>query len=417
MVDDPLFDYYSPTFLADPYPFYARLRMRDPVHWGLPYEPYYEGAWHIARYDDVAALLRDPRFGKAELTDEATAPEGMRMVDLPPEAQAYLGLLSLALLRSDPPNHTRLRGLVSKAFTPRMVEALRSRIDAIAGELLDTAATDELDLIDQFAFPLSISVITEMLGLAADDRDQLKRWAGVLVAALECKRTTDVYAPASAVAAEIFAFFYEQIAQRRRDVELGRPSRPGILSDLLAVHDQDGDRLSEIELIVTCTLLLVAGHDTTVNLIGNGMLALLRHPEQLKLLRNCPELAPAAVEEFLRYDSSTQMASRVAHEDVELGGKVIRRGQPVNLLLGSANHDPAHFADADRLDITRQDNKHLAFGHGIHYCLGAPLARLEAQTAIPLLLQRRPQVQLAVAEPPRRPTIGFRGLSHLPVVG
>jgi cytochrome P450 len=402
------------------------------VHWGLPYEPYYDGAWHIARYDDVAALLKDPRLGKAELTGEAMASEGQRMADLPPEAQTYLGLLHLAMLRADPPVHTRLRGLVSKAFTPRMVEALRPRIADIASELLDAQATGtgELDLIDQFAFPLSITVITEMLGLAADDRDRLKRWAGVLVAALECKRTTDVYGPASAVAAEVFAFFHEQIASRRHD----RTPRPGILSDLLAVHDQDGDRLSEPELIVTCTLLLVAGHDTTVNLIGNGMLALLRQPEQLALLRDRPELAPAAVEEFLRYDTSTQMTSRVAHDDVEVGGKVSRRGQAVALLLGSANHDPAHFADPDRLDITRQDNKHLAFGHGIHYCLGAPLARLEAQIAIPLLA-RRPHLRLAVAEPlaadwqrtgsgpsafrlpPRRPTIAFRGLLHLPVVG
>jgi cytochrome P450 len=199
--------------------------------------------------------------------------------------------------------------------------------------------------------------------------------------------------------------------------ERHHPMRPGLLSDLLAVHDGDGDRLSELELIVTCALLLVAGHDTTVNLIGNGLLALLRHPEQLRLLREHPEMAPAAVEEFLRYDSSTQMASRVAHERLEIGGKVIQRGQAVNLLLGSANHDPTHFTDPERLDISRRENKHLAFGHGIHYCLGAPLARLEAQIAIPLVLARRPQLRLAVAEPPRRATISFRGLLHLPVVG
>jgi cytochrome P450 len=413
MDSDPLFDYYSSQFRTDPYPFYARLREQDPVHWGLPYEPYFDGAWHIFRYADVAALLKDPRLGKAELADERERDEA---ADLPPEAHAYLGLLRLALLRTDPPDHTRLRGLVSKAFTPRLVESLRPRVSAIATELLDAAedkagAGGEIDLIDQFAFPLTITVITEMLGLSYDDRALLKRWAGVLVSALECKRTSDVYVRASQVAVEIFAFFHEQIALRRRD------PRPGILSDLLAVRDQQGDRLSEEELIVTCTLLLVAGHDTTVNLIGNGMYALLRHPEQHALLRDHPELTPAAVEEFLRYDSSTQMASRVAHEDFELDGKLIRRGQAVNLLLGSANHDPAQFANPDSLDITRADNKHIAFGLGIHYCLGAPLARLEAQTAIPLLLERRPRLRLSVAEPPRRPTIGFRGLAHLPVVG
>jgi cytochrome P450 len=413
MDSDPLFDYYSPQFRTDPYPFYARLREQDPVHWGLPYEPYFDGAWHIFRYADVAALLKDPRLGKAELADERERDEA---ADLPPEAHAYLGLLRLALLRTDPPDHTRLRGLVSKAFTPRLVESLRPRASAIATELLDAAedkagASGEIDLIDQFAFPLTITVITEMLGLSYDDRALLKRWAGVLVSALECKRTSDAYVQGGQVAAEIFTFFHEQIALRRRD------PRPGILSDLLAVRDQQGDRLSEEELIVTCTLLLVAGHDTTVNLIGNGMYALLRHPEQHALLRDHPELTPAAVEEFLRYDSSTQMASRVANEDFELDGKLIRRGQAVNLLLGSANHDPAQFADPDSLDITRADNKHIAFGLGIHYCLGAPLARLEAQTAIPLLLERRPRLRLAVDEPPRRPTIGFRGLAHLPVVG
>ncbi|HEX6798636.1 MAG TPA: cytochrome P450 [Ktedonobacterales bacterium] len=413
MDHDPLFDYYSPGFLADPYPFYARLRAVDPVHWGLPYEPYYDGAWHITRYADVAALLKDPRLGKAELADE----RGREAIaELPPEAHAYLGLLRLAMLRTDPPDHTRLRGLVSRAFTPRMVEALRPRVEAIATELLDTAeakggADGELDLIDQYAFPLSITVITEMLGLDYDDRAQLKRWAGVLVSALECKRTTERYAPASAISAEVFEFFHQQIALRRRE------PRPGILSDLLAVRDQDGDRLTEPELIVTCTLLLVAGHDTTVNLIGNGMLALLRRPEQLALLRDRPELTPAAVEEFLRYDSSTQMAARVAQEDVELDGKVIQRGQAVNLLLGSANHDPAQFANPDQLDVTRTDNKHIAFGQGIHYCIGAPLARLEAQTAVSLLLRRRPHLELAVAEPPRRPTVSFRGLERLPVVG
>ena len=413
MDSDPLFDYYSPEFRVDPYPFYARMREQDPVHWGLPYETYFDGAWHIFRYADVAALLKDPRLGKAELADER---EREGAADLPPEAQAYLGLLRLAMLRTDPPDHTRLRGLVSKAFTPRLVESLRPRVAAIATELLDTAEAKtgidgEIDLIDQFAFPLTITVITEMLGLSYDDRALLKRWAGVLVSALECKRTSDAYVQGGQVSAEIFEYFHEQIARRRRD------PRPGILTDLLAVCDQDGDRLSEQELIVTCTLLLVAGHDTTVNLIGNGMYALLRHPEQLALLLDHPELTPAAVEEFLRYDSSTQMASRVAHEDFELEGKHILRGQAVNLLLGSANHDPAQFANPDQLDITRPDNKHIAFGLGIHYCLGAPLARLEAQTAFPLLLERRPHLRLAVAEPPRRPTIGFRGLAHLPVVG
>jgi cytochrome P450 len=403
MDQDPLFDYYSPEFRADPYPFYRRLREEDPVHRGLPFEPQFEGAWHIARFADVSAMLKDPRFGKAAVADE-------RMAALPVEAQEYLGLLNLALLRADPPDHTRLRALVSKAFTPRMVENLRPRVEAIATALLGAADGDEIDLIDQYAFPLSITVITEMLGLAYDDRDQLKRWAAVLVAAQECKRTLEIYGPASQAATEVVAFFHEQIARQRE-----RP-RPGILSDLIAVREQ-GDKLSENELIVTCTLLLIAGHDTTVNLIGNGMLALLRNPDQLALLREHPELIQSAVEEFLRYESSSQMTGRIAHEDVEVRGKLIRRGDQINLLMGSANHDPEQFADPERLDVTRKDNRHIAFGHGIHYCLGAPLARLEAQVAIPLLLQRHPHLHLTDKGPERRETIGFRGLKHLPVAG
>lgn len=403
MEHDALFDYYSPAFRADPYPMYKRLREEDPVHWGMPFEPLYDGAWHIARYDDVAAILKDPRFGKEPVSDALPA-------NLPPEIQGYLDMSRLAMLRADPPNHTRLRALVSKAFTPRMVEGLRPRIAATANALLDAAADGELDLIDQYAFPLSITVITELLGLDYDDRDQLKRWAAILVAALECKRSLDVYYPAGKAAAEIAAFFQEQIARQREH------PRPGILADLLAVHDQ-GDRLAEPELIVTLTLLLVAGHDTTVNLIGNGMLALLRHSDQMALLREHPELIGTAVEEFLRYDPSSQMASRIAHEDVEVGGTLIRRGQAVNLLLGSANHDPEHFDRPDELDIQRKENRHIAFGLGIHYCIGAPLARLEAQTAVPLLLQRRASLHLIEAEPEHRDTIGFRGLKHLRVAG
>jgi cytochrome P450 len=404
MDQDPLFDYYSPEFRADPNPFYRRLREEDPVHWGLPYEPYFEGAWHIASYADVSAMLKDPRLGKAAAADE-------RMAALPVEAQEYLGMLNLALLRADPPDHTRLRALVSKAFTPRMVEQLRPRIEAIATALLDEAETaPEIDLIDQYAFPLSITVITEMLGLTYDDREQLKRWAAVLVAAQECKRTPEMYGPAGQASAEVVAFFHEQIVRQREH------PRPGILSDLIAVREQ-GDKLSENELIVTCALLLIAGHDTTVNLIGNGMLALLRNPDQLALLREHPEMISSAIEEFLRYDSSTQMTGRIAREDVEFGGKLIHQGDQINLLMGSANHDPAQFTDPDQLDITRKDNRHIAFGHGIHYCLGAPLARLEAQVAIPMLLRRRQEVSLTEVEPERRDTIGFRGLKHLPVAG
>jgi cytochrome P450 len=405
MTEDALFEYYAPAFRADPYPFYKRLRDEDPIHWGMPYEPIFDGAWHLARYADVGQVIRDPRFGKQmrfTLTDDMLAA-------LPPPIRTYYELGSHALLMSDPPDHTRLRGLVSKAFTPRMVEGLRPRVETIASGLLDAVReSDTFDVVGDYAFPLSITVIAAMLGLPPSDRDNLKRWAAVLVAAQDCKRTLDVYVPASMAAEEVFAFFHERIAAQRRD------PRPGILADLLAVHEA-GDRLSEQELIVMCTLLLIAGHDTTVNLISNGMLALLRHPDQLALLRERPELIQSAVEEFLRYDPSSQMASRIAHEDVELGGKLIRAGQSVNLLIGSANRDESLFANPDRFDITRAENRHLAFGAGIHYCIGAPLARLEAQVAITTLLARYPTLRLLEPDPPHRDTIGFRGLKRLSV--
>ncbi|WIG60099.1 MAG: Putative cytochrome P450 hydroxylase [Ktedonobacterales bacterium] len=401
------FDYFQPAFREDPYAFYRRLRDDDPVHWGMPFEPSLPGVWHVARYADIVAVLKDARYTHQPPREDSAAGEALAGAD---PVQLYFTLVRQSLLFNDPPEHTRLRALVSRAFTPRMVEALRPRVAAVANTLVDAAAArGSLDVIADYARPLTIAIIAEMLGVPEEAQRRLSAWAGVLVRAVDCKRTPEIYDEAARVALEIYAYFNELLAARR-----GQAGN-GLLALMQATHEQDGDRLSEPELIVTATTLLVAGHETTVNLIGNGTLALLRHPEQLALLRERPELAAGAVEEFLRYDAPSQMASRYVTEDMMLGGKTIQRGQVLNLLLGSGNRDPEAFAEPDRLDITRGENRHLAFGMGMHYCLGAPLARLEGQVALPLLLRRLPGLRALDAEPVWRDTVGFRGLARLPV--
>ncbi len=409
------FDYFSPEFRADPYAAYARLRAQAPVSWGIGFEPGMRGVWHIARYADIQRILKDPRFthqharetsgGVADLTPQPPPPQGRGSQKRDEEndgandeAQLFRELSGLSLLFIDPPGHTRLRALVSKAFTPRMVEGLRPRAQALADELLDVAATTgTLDVIGGYAMPLTLTIISEMLGVPIASREEMREWAGVLVQAVDCKRDTAIYGPATAVTLQFVALFQGVLEERRAE------ARNDLISELLAAHEQ-GDHLSEQELIVTATTLLLAGHETTVNLIGNGMLSLLRHPDQLALLCAQPELMANAVEEFLRYEAPSQMASRVAPEEMEIGGQTIGRGDVLNLLLGSGNHDPEAFGDPDRLDITRANNRHLAFGMGMHYCLGAPLARLEGQVAIETLLRRFPKLRLS-DDPARAPPV------------
>ncbi len=417
------FDYFSPDFRADPYAAYARLREQAPVCWGMGFEPGMPGVWHIARYADIQRILKDPRFthqhareasgGVADLSPQPPPLKGRRSQSnsaVSDEAQLFRELSGLSLLFIDPPAHTRLRALVSKAFTPRMVESVRPRAQALADELLDTAATaGTLDVIGGYAMPLTLTVISEMLGVPVASREEMREWAGVLAQAIDCKRDTAIYGPATAVTMQLVALFQGVLEERRAE------PRNDLISELLQAHEQ-GDRLSEQELIVTATTLLLAGHETTVNLIGNGMLALLRRPDQLALLREHPELMASAVEEFLRYEAPSQMASRVAPKEMEIGGQIVGRGEILNLLLGSGNHDPEAFSDPDRLDITRVNNRHLAFGMGMHYCLGAPLARLEGQVAIETLLCRFPTLRLSddLAQAPEwRETISFRGLRSL----
>ncbi len=388
---------FSPEFNTNPHPTYAVLRDHSPVQRvtlpsGLP-------VWLITRYEDVRAMLADPRLSK----DVQRLPSHGQYLAATADVR---DVISRHMLNADPPDHTRLRKLVNKAFTPRRVEELRPRVQQITDELLDRMAPlDRADLIEEFAFPMPVTVICELLGVPVEDRDEFRVWSNTIIEGLG--------------AGERFATAAEAMYEYLRDLVEAKRRSPGddMLSDLVAVREE-GDRLSEGELTSMAFLLLVAGHETTVNLIGNGVYLLLTHPDQLALLRSDPGLLPRAVEEFLRYEGPVETSTlRFTTEPVEVGGVTIPAGEVVLVALASANRDPRRFADADRLDITRADSQHLAFGHGIHFCLGAPLARLEGQVAIGELLARFPDLALAV--PPEelawRPGTLIRGLRELPV--
>src|SRR5262249_25184907 len=314
-----------------------------------------------------------------------------------------------SVLVSDPPAHPRLRTLVQKAFTPRIVEQLRPRIHAIVDDLLDHAFArgPEFDLIADLAYPLPVIVIAELLGVPAEDRATFHGWSATLAASLDPLVSSDLMDRAWVSRDALHAYLRGIIAERRRE------PRSDLISALVAVEER-GDTLREPELAVMCTLLLIAGHETTVNLIGNGTLALLKHPDQLSRLREAPTLISSAVEELLRFDSPVQMTGRLVTEDVQLGGKAIGAGEFVLPLLGAANHDPSQFSEPHQLDITRNPNPHVAFGRGIHFCLGAPLARVEGQIAIGSLVRRCPNLRLN-GTPKRRDQITLRGLESLPV--
>ncbi len=389
------FNPMDPEFVADPYPTYHRLRTEDPVH----HSPL--GFWVLTRYEDVVAVLLDPRCAKEPIAALVAARLG-----------ATTPGIGLSMLDRDPPDHTRLRGLVNKAFTPRVVELLRPHIQQIVDGLLDQVeGAGSMDLIEDFAYPLPVVVICEMLGVPAGDRQRFKAW-GLDIArgldALLLPPDSDVAKRSSAARHAFADYFRELIAERRAS------PRGDLLSALIAAEEA-GDTLSEDELLATCILLLVAGHETTVNLIGNGTLALLRHPAELRRLRENPALIGSAVEELLRYDGPVQRTARVPSAHVTIGGRTIGTGEMVLPFIGAADRDPAQFPDPDRLDITRTDNRHIAFGWGIHFCLGAPLARVEGQIAINTLVRRLPNLALATEAPEYRQSLTLRGLKTLPV--
>jgi cytochrome P450 PksS len=326
-----------------------------------------------------------------------------------PPLTPALALINQSLLSNDPPNHARLRALVSKAFTPRLIERLRPRIQRLADELLDVMALHgEADLIEAYAFPIPITVIAALLGVPAKDRDRFRTWTSTLTSA---PPTAAAVQRLASVVDDYVAYLRDLFEQRRRD------PKDDLVTGLVQAEEA-GDRLSEPELFSMASIILIAGHETTVSLIGVGTLRLLQHPDQLARLRADPELIRSAVEEILRHSGPVEAATeRYAVDDVELGGVTIPRGELVLVTLASANRDAAHFPEPDALDLTRDTRQHLAFGHGIHYCLGAPLARLEGQIAIGALLQRFPNLRLASPAESLtwRPGLVLRGLDHLPV--
>jgi len=393
----------SREFKANPYPFYAQLRAEAPVY---PLTiPVRGKAWYVTRYDDVLALVKDERFVK----DTPNVPAGAQALRpnwMPP----FMRPIAQNMLSLDGDDHTRLRGLVHKAFTPRLIDEMRGWIEVLSNQLLDDVAEKgSMDLIEDYALPIPTTVIAQMLGVPVEDRHKFHRWSKAIVSS---------GSGSTFGALQMLPNLYAFVRYIRGLVKLRRANpQDDLISALVEAHESN-DQLSEDELIGMIFLMLVAGHETTVNLIGNGTLALLEHPDQWTLLRDNPSLIKSAVEELLRYTSPVETADeRYAREDVTIAGVAIPRGSLVYGVIASANRDPQQFENPDALDITRENNKHLAFSQGIHYCLGAPLARMEGQIAFNTLVCRLPDLRLA--EPVEslrwRPSQMLRGLEALPV--
>ncbi len=396
---------FLPEIIADPYPVYSHYRETDPVHWGIAANRQLSGAWYLFRYQDVMQVLEDRRFGR----------EGHKVrddVETAPVPKAYKGFSSMVsnwMVFRDPPNHTRLRLLVNQAFSPKTLENIRPAIIDIVDSLLDRVWDwVEMDLINDFAFPLPVMVIAALLGVDSEDRSLFREWALALQHASASRLTpsVEIYEQAEAATQAFIEYFQDAIAKRHAE-----PRQDLITA--LAKARYEGDKLNDEEILATCIHLLTAGHETTINLIAKGLLALLRNPEQIELLRSHPEFMTEAVEELIRYDSPVQMLSRWAYEDVEIGGKLIRRGDSVGLMLGSANRDPRRFEHPDLLDFQRQDNKHCGFGGGIHFCLGSTLARAEAQISLNILINRIPKLHLIDETVEWADNIVFHGPKHL----
>ncbi|MBO0729365.1 MAG: cytochrome P450 [Acidimicrobiaceae bacterium] len=397
------FNPFEPGFTDDPYPQYQRMRAGDPVHHSEI------GIWVIFGYDDVLHWLRDSTLSVEQRNAHRTA-----LDDLAEDAiEDYVEQDSLSMLDRDPPDHTRLRRLVSKAFTPRMIQQLRPRVeeivDATLADARERAAGEPWDLIEGLAFPLPFQVISELLGTPATDTARIREWSGTLVRGLEPVVDPDVLRAIIDASRSMEGAIRDIVAWKRTHMS------DDLMSGLIAV-EEDGESLTEQELIDQVALLYIAGHETTVNLIGNGTLALLRHRAQLERLRADPSLDANAIEELLRFDSPVQMTRRITLAPIEIAGQTIEPGAFVLLGLGSANRDQAHWGDtADELDIGRTGaNAHMAFGGGHHHCLGAALARLEGQVAIGSLARAFPHMELA-AEPAWNGRINLRGLRELPL--
>lgn len=399
MSDAFVFDTRAPGVQSDPYPAFRRLREEDPAHWS----PALKG-WVLTRYVDVKTCMTDERYSADRISpfrDSLSEGERARIPDL-------LRDLGYWMVFNDPPLHTRLRGLANQAFTSRAVERLAPRVEEIVDDLIDRfVESGETDLIADFAFPLPVMVIALMMGVPLDDMEQFKTWSDDLATFVgSAQMTPDKRARAQSAVQALEGLFRDLFAQRRK--------APGedLISGLIAASDEEGG-LSDEQLLATCVLLLFAGHETTMNLIGNGFYHFSRHPEVLAKLAQNPGLAAGAVEEILRYDGPGLALTRVPAEPISLHGKTMQPGQRVFAMVAAANRDETEFPEAETIDIERADNRHLTFGHGIHFCLGAPLARLEARIAFPVLARRLGPLEPRGPEPQWVDSLTFRGVRSL----
>ena len=394
-----LYHLLEPSVLADPYPLYRRLRTEDPVHW----DPFLH-KWVLTRYADVVFALQ--RFSaKCAPTPEQLDMMGMGV--LSPAAQVMVK----QMLFMDPPAHTRIRGLAAKAFTPRRVEVLREHIEDIVDGMLDeVAAKGSMEVIADLAAPLPATVTGELLGVPRADRDQLKAWSADFAELLGNFQLNPDRVPRVLRSIEaLLSYFHDAVRRDRENPHDG-------LIHALVTAEIDGDRLTDEEIVTNTIVTMVGGQETTTNLIATGLLTLFRHPDQLDRLRDDLSLIPSAVEELLRYEAPSQQTTRIAPEDVELGGKLIHKGESCLVVMGAANRDPERFPDPDRLDLTRPDNRHVAFGWAGHFCFGAPLGRVEGQIAFRKIFQRFPDLQLGPGPITWRNNLGLRGLNALSVV-
>jgi len=388
----------EPEVLANPYPLYRKLRSEDPVHWDR-----FLHTWVVTRYPDVLNVLHS--FS----ADRTPSPENLTAMGLS-GMNAIAKVMVKQMLFMDAPAHTRLRGLASVAFTPQKVRVLKGHIQQIADNLLDRVqARGQMDMIADFAAPLPAIVTAEMLGVPTEDHSDLKRWSADFAEMLgNFQHNPDRIPRVLESTNNLTNYFRDAIAKMRDH------PREGLIHSFMTA-ELEGDRLSEEEIIANCVVTMVGGQETTTNLIGNGLLTLMRNPEQLARLRDDPALVPSAVEELLRYESPSQHTGRIAREDVEMGGKQIRKGQAVMAIMAAANRDPERFPQPDELILDRADNKHLAFGWSSHFCFGAPLARMEGQIAFETILRRLPNLEVLPGPLTWRTNSGLRGLTALPV--
>ncbi len=437
------FDPSSPQHRDDPYTLYKKYREAEPVHWGLAPDPNTSGSWYFFEYEDVLAALKSDKFihnrstGSSSQAGTASVPPASKTDSLvsdgsagfqpasncsgpgtagvppassnAPQIPALMRYGSKFLLSMDPPSHTRLRSLVQSAFSPNIVESLKPEIESAAIHLLDQISPSEssIDLLTRFAAPLPLTVIAKLLGVPSEDFALLKAWSGPMAATAE-SRKPEVLAAAMQVCEDFSAYLTEIVQQRRKNPQ------NDLISSLIAA-EADGGKLSEDELIATCMLILVAGHETTTNLIANGVWCLLSNPDQFELIRQTPQLLSSAIEEILRFESPARIAIRFASEDMELKEASIKCGDRIGLVVASANHDPKEFENPDAFLVERKMGRHLSFGFGIHFCLGAALARAEAEIALRALFGRFPNLRLESQEPRWTESISLRGLQALPL--